>query len=125
MNILIIGQCTLHWGRMEFGNIGNYYIIEPFIRELYKVFPNSSIKTTMQMSERFCKDESVSVVPMELYYSWKENEIKLAKHELAIALNYNETSEMLETTPFIDEVMKADLVIDFSGDIGRQRKFSW
>ena len=117
MNILIIGQCTLHWGRMEFGNIGNYYIIEPFIRELYKVFPNSSIKTTMQMSERFCKDESVSVVPMELYYSWKENEIKLAKHELAIALNYNETSEMLETTPFIDEVMKADLVIDFSGDI--------
>ena len=117
MNILIIGQCTLHWGRMEFGNIGNYYIIEPFIRELYKVFPNSSIKTTMQMSERFCKDESVSVVPMELYYSWKENEINLAKHELAIALNYNETSEMLETTPFIDEVMKADLVIDFSGDI--------
>ena len=117
MNILIIGQCTLHWGRMEFGNIGNYYIIEPFIRELYKVFPNSSIKTTMQMSERFCKDESVSVVPMELYYSWKENEIKLAKNELAIALNYNETSEMLETTPFIDEVMKADLVIDFSGDI--------
>ena len=117
MNILIIGQCTLHWGRMEFGNIGNYYIIEPFIRELYKVFPNSSIKTTMQMSERFCKDESVSVVPMELYYSWKENEINLAKHELAIALNYNETSEMLEKTPFIDEVMKADLVIDFSGDI--------
>ena len=117
MNILIIGQCTLHWGRMEFGNIGNYYIIEPFIRELYKVFPNSSIKTTMQMSERFCKDESVSVVPMELYYSWKENEINLAKHELAIAVNYNETSEMLETTPFIDEVMKADLVIDFSGDI--------
>jgi len=41
---------------MEFGNIGNYYIIEPFIRELYKVFPNSSIKTTMQMSERLCKE---------------------------------------------------------------------
>ena len=20
MNILVIGQCTLHWGRMEFGN---------------------------------------------------------------------------------------------------------
>ena len=52
----------------------------------------------MQMSERFCKDESV----LELYYSWKENEINLAKHELA-KLNYNETSEMLETTPFIDD----------------------
>ena len=117
MNILIIGQCTLHWGRMEFGNIGNYYIIEPFMRELHKVFPNSSIKTTMQMSERFCKDERVSVVPMELYYSWKENELELAKNELDIALHYNDTGELLETTPFIDEVMKADLVIDFSGDI--------
>jgi len=30
-NILLIGTIgTLHWGRMEFGNIGNYYIIEPF-----------------------------------------------------------------------------------------------
>lgn len=117
MNILVIGQCTLHWGRMEFGNIGNYYIIEPFMREIHKVFPNSSIKTTMQMSERFCKDERVSVVPMELYYSWKENELELAKNELDIALHYNDTGELLETTPFIDEVMKADLVIDFSGDI--------
>ena len=52
MNILVTGQCSLHWGRMEFGNIGNYYIIEPFMRELHKAFPDSIIKTTMQMSER-------------------------------------------------------------------------
>ena len=32
--ILVIGQCTLHWGRMEFGNIGNFYIIDPFFKEL-------------------------------------------------------------------------------------------
>lgn len=30
MKVFVIGQCTLHWGRMEFGNIGNYYIVEPF-----------------------------------------------------------------------------------------------
>ena len=30
MNILVIGQTTMQIGRMEFGNIGNYYIIEPF-----------------------------------------------------------------------------------------------
>ena len=100
----------------------NYYIIEPFIRELYKVFPNSSIKTTMQMSERFVKMKVYLLFPWS-FIIWKENEINLAKHELAIALNYNETSEMLETTPFIDE-MKADLVIDFSGDIwGDKRNF--
>lgn len=44
MNILLIGQCSLHWGRMEFGNIGNYYIIEPFIRELHQTFPAAKIK---------------------------------------------------------------------------------
>lgn len=43
MNILVIGQCTLHWGRMEFGNIGNYYIIEPFMRELHAVFSNCTM----------------------------------------------------------------------------------
>lgn len=45
--ILIIGQCTLHWGRMEFGNIGNFYIIEPFFEELRRVFPSAQIATTM------------------------------------------------------------------------------
>lgn len=117
MNILIIGQCSLHWGRMEFGNIGNYYIIEPFMRELYKVFPNASIKTTMQMSERFCKDEKVTLVPMELYYGWTGNDLKIAQKELELAKSYAESDVLKEETPYIKEVMQADLVIDFSGDI--------
>ena len=53
---------------MEFGNIGNYYIIKRFIRELHIAFPKSMIKTTMQMSERFCKAEKVSVIGMNLYH---------------------------------------------------------
>lgn len=117
MNILIVGQCSLHWGRMEFGNIGNYYIIEPFMRELYKVFPNASIKTTMQMSERFCKDEKVTLVPMELYYGWTENDLKIAQKEHELAKSYAESGVLKEETPYIKEVMQADLVIDFSGDI--------
>lgn len=117
MNILIIGQCSLHWGRMEFGNIGNYYIIEPFMRELYKIFPNASIKTTMQMSERFCKDEKVTLVPMELYYGWTGNDLKTAQKELELAKDYAESGVLKEETPYIKEVMEADLVIDFSGDI--------
>ena len=59
-NIFVIGQCTLHWGRMEFGNIGNYYIIEPFFRELHRVFPQANIKTTFQMSDGFCEILNVS-----------------------------------------------------------------
>lgn len=117
MNILIIGQCTLHWGRMEFGNIGNYYIIEPFMRELHENFPNANIRTTMQMSERFCEDEDITVVPMELYYGWTGNDLALAKEELSIAQEYSKTNTLSKTTPYIDEVLKSDLVIDFSGDI--------
>ena len=116
MNILVIGQCTLHWGRMEFGNIGNYYIIEPFMRELHKTFPDSIIKTTMQMSERFCQAEKVSVIGMDLYYGWN-NDLALAKKELTIAQRYRESNELTEKTAYIEEVLSADLVIDFSGDI--------
>ena len=117
MNILIIGQCTLHWGRMEFGNIGNYYIIEPFMRELHAVFPFSTIRTTMQMSQRFCDAERVEVVPMEFYYGWKENELASVEQELAISESYKSTGKLDSTTPYIETVMWADLVIDFSGDI--------
>lgn len=116
MNILIIGQCTLHWGRMEFGNIGNYYIIEPFVRFLHETFPNSRIRTTFQMSNRFCKDENVEVLPMELYYNWN-NDLELAKHELEIAQYYKKYGKLIKSTPFIEEVKDTDLVIDFSGDI--------
>lgn len=117
MNILIIGQCTLHWGRMEFGNIGNYYIIEPFARELHKNFPNSKIRTTFQMSERFCKDENIEVLPMEYYYGFNHNDLPTAKKEYNTALEYSKTGNITETTPYIDAVLDADLVIDFSGDI--------
>lgn len=118
MNILIIGQCTLHWGRMEFGNIGNYYIIEPFVKELKAVFPNCEIKTTMQMSSDFCNREGIAVVPMELYYGWTGHDRIQAMTEMEIAREYSETGIMTNnSTPYIAEVQKADLVIDFSGDI--------
>lgn len=117
MNILIIGQCTLHWGRMEFGNIGNYYIIEPLVQELHRIFPDAHIKTTFQMSQRFCDDENIEVVPMEYYYGFSKDDLETAEKEFQIASNYAKTGNLIETTPYIDEVLESDLVIDFSGDI--------
>lgn len=116
-NIFVIGQCTLHWGRMEFGNIGNYYIIEPFFRELHRVFPEARIKTTFQMSEDFCNREQINCVPMEYYYSWDHDYILEAEKELSIAEQYLSNQDLSTRTPFIDEVLQSDLVIDFSGDI--------
>lgn len=117
MEILIIGQCSLHWGRMEFGNIGNYYIIEPFIRNLHRVFPSAKIKTTMQMSDRFCKDECIEIIPMACYYGFVESDLEQAEREYKIALDYSKTGNLSSTTPYIEAVLEADLVIDFSGDI--------
>jgi len=117
MNILITGQCTLHWGRMEFGNIGNFYIMEPFLRELHRVFPSANIKTTFQMSERFCNAEKVSVLPMDLYYGWTGDDLKVVENELEIATDYESSGRLVETTPYIDAVKESDLIIDFSGDI--------
>lgn len=120
MRIFVIGQCTLHWGRMEFGNIGNYYIIEPFFRELHRVFPKAIITTTFQMSDEFQEKEQIRCVPMEYYYSWSENDLPFAYKEYAIASIYKEAGTLIETTPYIDEVLSSDLVIDFSGDIWGQ-----
>ena len=118
MNILIIGQTSLHWGRMEYGNIGNYYIIEPLIRQLHRVFEHAKIYTTLQMSDEFCQKERIARVPLDLYYSWDdEHFIDKCIYEYGIAEIFDKTGILKEYTPFIKEVLKADLVIDFSGDI--------
>lgn len=116
MRIFITGQCTLHWGRMEFGNIGNYYIIEPFVQLLHETFSTAELVTTFQMSDRFCRREKIHVLPMDLYYGWK-NDLEKAEEELKIAETYIKTGELKRITPYIEEVRKADLVIDFSGDM--------
>lgn len=118
MRILIIGQTTLHWGRMEFGNIGNYYIIEPFVRELHKVFPHATIATTLQMSDRFCNDEKIEVLPIDYYYDFNTNHnVEIAKKEIEFVDYYLNNRDFLNTTGYIEEVLNSDIVIDFSGDI--------
>ncbi|WP_310993557.1 polysaccharide pyruvyl transferase family protein [Aequorivita marina] len=117
MKIFIFGQSTVHWGRVEFGNIGNYYIVEPAIRMLHRTFPQAKIKTTLQLSKRFCSDENIEVVPMEWYYGFNEQDLPVAQKEYRLALNFNNGKPLPETTPFMDAVLEADLIIDFSGDI--------
>ena len=120
MNIFVIGQCTLHWGRMEFGNIGNYYVIEPFFQELHRVYPEAEIVTTFQMSEQFCKKLNITCLPMDEYYGWKDDDLTNAYRGFAIANVYKTTGKLIEHTPFVDDVLKSDLVIDYSGDIWGQ-----
>jgi len=117
MKLLVTGQVTLHIGRLEFGNMGNYYIIEPFFRELHRVFPDAEIVTTFQMTEDFSKKERITVLPINLYYDWNDDVLSSALEEFSIATIYNETNTLIKKTPFIEEVISTDLFIDLSGDM--------
>jgi colanic acid/amylovoran biosynthesis protein len=117
MKIFVTGQCTLHWGRLENGNIGNYYVIETTFRELHRVFPDAKIVTTFQLTTEFCERENVRVVPMNLFYNWDESDLPNALKELGISQLFNKTGKLFDKTPYIEEVMTSDLVIDFSGDM--------
>lgn len=88
-SILVTGLCTLHWGRLQYGNIGNYYIVEPLFRQLHKHFEDYRIMTTFQMDECFVQKENIEVLPMETYYSWCENDVEKAKKDVAVAEKYS------------------------------------
>lgn len=117
MKILVIGQVTVHWGRVEFGNIGNYYITRTAFREMHRVFPGAEIATTFQMTEVFALQENVKVLPMDLFYNWDGDDLDKAYKELGIATYYDQTGILLDTTPFIEEVISSDLIVDFSGEL--------
>jgi colanic acid/amylovoran biosynthesis protein len=117
MRIFVTGQTSVHWGRKEFGNIGNYYVTESFFRQVHNAFPNAQIFTTIQLTDEFCKREKVNCVPLELYYNYNDYDIDTALVEYSTALIYHKTKVLIRTTPFIEEVLKSDLVIDHSGDM--------
>jgi len=117
MRIFLSGLCTLHWGRLEFGNIGNYYITETTVRELHRVFPGAELVTTFQMTDEFCRRENISCLPMELFYAWSKEDVSKSVYEFSLANIFQTTGKLVDTTPYIQEVMKSDLIIDFSGEM--------
>lgn len=117
MRILVTGQCSLHEGRLENGNIGNYYITETSFRELHRVFPTAEIVTTFQMTEDFQRRENIRCLPMSLFYNWDENDLSCALEEYAISEMYVKTGKLYKTTGYIEEVLASDLIIDFSGEL--------
>lgn len=117
MKIFVTGQCTVHWGRLEYGNIGNYYITETTFRELHRVFPDAEIVTTFQMTDSFQKNERIKSLPMNMFYSWDEGDLDKALMEYGVAKYYKKHGVLLDKTPFISTVLESDLIIDFSGEL--------
>ena len=116
-SILVTGQCTLHWGRMEFGNLGNYYISEPFFGELRRQYPKATLSTTLQMSDAFCQKHALRRLPLEAYYAWSDSDLLQAHDELEWARAYATSGRLPNRSLYIDAVLAADLVVNFSGDM--------
>ena len=115
-SILVTGLCTLHWGRLQYGNIGNYYIVEPLFRQLHKHFEDYRIMTTFQMDECFVQKENIEVLPMEIYYSWCENDVEKAKKDVAVAEKYSRGEQCI-LTEYGKVLLECEYVIDVSGDM--------
>ncbi len=117
--ILVTGLVSLHWGRIEFGNNGNYYIMMPFFKELHRVFPNADIYTTFQLSDEFRDIADINILPLSQYFSWRDNDEDLteALKEYAVADVYSKTGVFTATTPFIETLKTTDLLISYHGDM--------
>lgn len=118
MNIFVTGQGTLHWGRLEFGNLGNYYVMDPIFGELRRNFPDAIIKTTFQFSDGFCEKHGVEMIPMETYWDFNsEDNLKIAKEELECVKRMKKGEDVQNKTIFVETVVWSDVFIDVSGDI--------
>lgn len=116
-SILVTGLCTLHWGRLQYGNIGNYYIAEPMFRQLHQHFKDYRIITTFQMDDTFIKREKIEVLPMELYYAWRqETDVANARRDVELAEKYV-SGESVELSPYMEALMDCEYVINVSGDM--------
>ena len=112
--IFLTGQCSLHWGRMEFGNIGNYYILEPLIENLIKKYPDYDIITTLQLSNFFLlKYKKVKIVNLEIYYDFNNQKDNLNNIQKELLYSINNKKE----TPYIKLCKEAEHIYQFDGDM--------
>ncbi len=117
MRVLVTGLCSLQWGRMEHGNIGNYYIMVPLFRNLHRVFPGAEIITTLQLTDEFCEAECVKTMSLESYYGWVESDLDSALKDFASAYAFASETVCEGLSEYLQTVLSSDLVISFAGDM--------
>lgn len=124
MKILIIGLTSSGMGSMEYHNLGNYIIMEPLIDELQKTFPRSQIRTSIQMSDEYCKKWNIVSLREKRFYTYGKytglrtlvDIFKISTWKAFSFIGVNLTS-LLKSSLLLKELYDADLIIDFSGDI--------
>jgi len=113
LSILVTGQCSLEWGRMEFGNVGNNYVTHGLFRMLRSAFPQTPIMTTFEVSTETLQHFDVKQVGLTLFADTLEN----AETDLRFSQVAEEESNISMLSPFLRLLQDVDMVIDVSGDM--------
>ncbi|MFC7049258.1 polysaccharide pyruvyl transferase family protein [Emcibacter nanhaiensis] len=124
MKILIVGLTSTAIGGMEFHNLGNYIIMEPLIEELQNTFPGAEIRTSIQMSDDYCRKWNIVSLRDKRFFRYKFTtglrtiadifKVSLWKVFSCVGLKLD---GLLQSSLLLREIKDADLVIDFSGDV--------
>ena len=123
--IIISGQCSMQWGRLEYGNIGNYYIIEPMFSVIREMFPDAEIVTTLQLTSEFINRFGVEVLPLSYYYDFdRKDNLAIAKKEAETARKLKDGVKTDDITPFLRVLTESDIFIEFSADLWGDRVYA-
>jgi colanic acid/amylovoran biosynthesis protein len=130
--ILVIGLTSVPLGGMEWHNVGNYMIIEPLFDHLRSEFPKSDIVTTLQLSTSFCEQFDITSLREERFWTYRLPTAFATASDIVRLLLWrlsfpsDKANLVLENSRLLSEIEKADLVIDFSGDLfGENAQVNW
>jgi len=119
LNILVIGMTSGSLGGMEFHNLGNFIIVDPLFKLLREHFPDDIIKTSIQLSESFYKKYNLIQLKNKRFWSYgKYTGQESFKDIIRFCIwKIIKNKKILQKSCLLSEILEADLVIDFSGDI--------
>lgn len=124
LRIFLIGLTSSKLGGMEYANLGNYVIMEPFIQKLHSTFPDAEIRTSIQMSNEFTQKYKITCLRNKRFWSYGYyTAFQTAMDYLKVSIwkmFYKVGVKMptiINSSKLLTEIYNADLVIDFSGDI--------
>lgn len=120
-----MGLTSSRLGGMEYHNLGNYAIMEPFIIYLQKTFPNSQISTSIQMSDDFCEKFNINSLHDKRFWTYEfKTAFETAKDIMKISLwksmgfiSEEKFQFFIKNSTLLREINNSDLIIDFSGDV--------
>ncbi|MBN1515462.1 polysaccharide pyruvyl transferase family protein [Candidatus Sumerlaeota bacterium] len=123
--IFVTGMTSLHPYAMEFENLGNFVIVEPFFRTLKEEFLTSSITTSLQLTDDYSQYVDINVLRDKSLWTFGYKGLLRCCIDFLCALAWFIAKRIFRIdlkmlrmcSPRLKALSDAELVIDFSGDM--------